>query len=219
MNSSYAACFFVLALIKTTAALASPARRVSIVTGANGYLGREIVHNLIGDDKTSASSSCTSKILCLVRQRRVEEEEKYWKSVAVDTHHDQVQVMPYDMLDGGQTLSDALNRAFENVDDTTTDVECCVYHVASVFSKVDDHRQMGLDNVKGAEDVIRAVAELPSRKIRVVLTSSMAALRGPGQTPLNGKWYTHEDWNNVSELGKDWVRRTNGPKLNQKSVH
>ena len=92
----------------------------------------------------------------------MEEEEKFWKSVA-NIDDQGVQVLPYDMLDGGQTLSEALDHAFNdssnNVDET--DVECCVYHVELVFSKVDDHMQMGLDNVKGAEDVIKAVARLP----------------------------------------------------------
>jgi nucleoside-diphosphate-sugar epimerase len=32
----------------------------------------------------------------------------------------------------------------------------------------------------------------------------MAAVRGTGQKPSNGEYYTHEDWNNLSELGKNW---------------
>ena len=146
INSSYlhASCFIFLALIGNITALASPVRTV-IVTGANGYLGRNIVHNLlesripVHNNKTSRSSSfCISKILCLVCQRRVEEEEKYWKSVA-NIDDQGVLVLLYDMLDGGQTLSEALDHAFDdssnNVDET--DVECCVYHVALVFSKVE----------------------------------------------------------------------------------
>jgi len=213
----YFTCSICLLLFgTTTSALASPnSRKVSIVTGANGYLGREIVHNLLGYRIPIDNSD--DKIICLVRQRRVEEEKRYWKSIAQkipSPHGCEVKVMAYDMLDGGETLLNALNHAFKDCssavigDDADTDVdvdtECCVYHLASVFSPVDDHRQMALDNVKGAEDVIKAVAKLPSRKTKVVFTSSMAAVRGSGQTPRNGKWYTHEDWNTVSELGANW---------------
>jgi len=212
----YSICFVCLVLFEITAALASPtSRKVSIVTGANGYLGREIVHNLLGNRiPIDDNNDCNGKIICLVRLRRVEEEKKYWDSVAEKGGRD-VTVMPYDMLDGGATLLDALDHAFVDAGDmvigTDTDVrdvgvktECCVYHLASVFSPVEDHRQMALDNVKGAEDVIKAIAKLPSRNTKVVFTSSMAAVRGSGQTPRNKKWYTHEDWNTVSELGVNW---------------
>mmetsp|Transcript_289 Transcript_289/g.322 ORF Transcript_289/g.322 Transcript_289/m.322 type:complete len:398 (-) Transcript_289:123-1316(-) len=220
MNSTsiiYFTCLICLLFFDTTTALASPAsRKVSIVTGANGYLGREIVHNLLG--YRIPIDNGDDKIICLVRQRRVEEEKRYWNSIAQKNplpRGCEVKVMAYDMLDGGETLLDALDHAFKDCSssadigndaetDTDVDTECCVYHLASVFSPVDDHRQMALDNVKGAEDVIKAVAKLPSRKTKVVFTSSMAAVRGSGQTPRNGKWYTHEDWNTVSELGANW---------------
>lgn len=194
---------YILTVLGGVNSLALDGRKFSIVTGANGYLGREIVHNLLNCDSSSS-------VVCLVREKRVEEEIRYWDSVVARNNQagsPSVKVMPYDMLDGGKTLSDALEHVLDgpNGGDGDNGVsECCVYHVASVFTKVDDHRQMALDNVKGAEDVIKTVALFPSRTTRVVLTSSMAAVRGTGQIPLNGKWYTHEDWNNVSELGKDW---------------
>ena len=37
----------------------------------------------------------------------------------------------------------------------------------------------------------------------MVLTSSMAAVRATDQTPMNGKFYTHRDWNTVSELNEN----------------
>ena len=117
------------------------------------------------------------------------------------------------MLDGGITLRNALEEG--GVSSSITDekeviTDCCVYHVASVFTPTEEHEQMALDNVKGAEDLMRTVAEVASTTVsqsktfRVVQTSSMAAVRGSGQTPLNGKFYTHEDWNALSELGANW---------------
>ena len=52
-------------------------KRLSIVTGANGYLGREIVKEIVenGDDDAE------NQVLCLVRPKRVEEEEKYWHQI------------------------------------------------------------------------------------------------------------------------------------------
>jgi nucleoside-diphosphate-sugar epimerase len=42
-------------------------------------------------------------------------------------------------------------------------------------------------------------------KLRMVLTSSMAAVRATNQPPINGKYYTHKDWNTLSTLDeKNW---------------
>jgi nucleoside-diphosphate-sugar epimerase len=99
------------------------------------------------------------------------------------------------MLDGGQSIEDALLSA-------PSDFDKVVYHVASVFGPTDDHRQTALDNVKGTEDLVKTLSKFP--KALLVLTSSMAAVRGTGQVPLNGKYYTCEDFNTLSELGKNW---------------
>ena len=183
--------------------------RAFIVTGANGYVGREIVHTLTKDDATK--DDC---ILCLVREHRVEEEASYWK----DQKADNVAVMPYDMLDGGETLRSALQRASEmtigsggegadqkeNDGSTKGSANCrtCLLHVASNFGPSENHSDTALKNVKGAEDVVRICADFPDT--RLVLTSSTAAVRGTGQPPLNGKAYTHLDWNTKSELGLNW---------------
>ena len=160
-----------------------------IVTGASGYLGREIVNCIV-------EKEVDSKILCLVRESRVNEEKNYW-----DSNND-VNVMKYDMLDGGKTVEAALSSIYSGGDDDDDD-ECCIFHVASVFTPTADHEQMALDNVKGAEDLIHAVSGFKD-KIRVILTSSMAGVRGSGQTPKNGKFYTEEDWNTQSQLGANW---------------
>jgi hypothetical protein len=55
-------------LLPTTTALAAAAPRItSIVTGANGYIGREIVHTLLKEPNQQ-------QVLCLVRPARIPEE-------------------------------------------------------------------------------------------------------------------------------------------------
>jgi nucleoside-diphosphate-sugar epimerase len=198
----------------TTFALASntlPSRRTSIVTGGNGYVGREIIQVLLQQQAqqqldttstTSSQSQIRDEIYCLVRPSRVEEETAYWKS---KSNH--VRVMPYDMLDGGATITKALTAAHlrdtnseEGEDDSTILQSCVVYHVASVFGPSDNHMQIAKENVKGTEDVVEAMANFPTKNIRLVLTSSMAAVRGSGQVPSNGQYYTHQDWNTLSSL-------------------
>jgi nucleoside-diphosphate-sugar epimerase len=156
------------------------APRASFVTGANGYVGREIVHELLKSEE---------QIVCLVRKGRVNDEMNYWKD-----RSDCISVQPYDMLDGGKSLENALKTVHEK--------ECVVYHVASVFGPTEDHKQTALDNVKGTEDVLKCLAKFPNSKL--VLTSSMAAVRGTGQEPKNKSCYSYVDWNTVSELGLNW---------------
>merc|ERR1712232_612847 len=103
------------------------------------------------------------------------------------------------MLDGGKTLSDALNIALDS--GNKNDVNLCVYHIASVFGPSEDHIKTAKDNVQGTKDLVRAVEKFSeSNACRLVITSSMAAVRGSGQLPINGKYYTHHDWNTVSKL-------------------
>ena len=168
--------------------------RASIVTGASGYIGREVVHCLL----TDSSSSGEHDIICLVRPSRVEDEQKYWGGVS-----DSIRVMPYDMTDGGATIKDALETAYQSGDDDDdSSSNTCVYHVASNFGPTDDHAQTAKDNVKGTEDLVNTVAKF--KNCRLVLTSSMAAVRGTGQDPKNGSFYTYQDWNTLSKLGENW---------------
>mmetsp|Transcript_3309 Transcript_3309/g.7665 ORF Transcript_3309/g.7665 Transcript_3309/m.7665 type:complete len:367 (+) Transcript_3309:139-1239(+) len=161
--------------------------KASIVTGANGYVAREVVQELLKE-------SPTESIYCLVREGRIESESKYWKQKS-----DCIQVLPYDMLDGGSTMKEALKAARECHE------EICVYHIASVFGPSEDHVQTAKDNVQGTEDLVNALsAESNGQKCRLVVISSMAAVRGSGQEPLNGKWYTDKDWNEKSNLGDNW---------------
>lgn len=177
-------------------AMQSP--NIAVVTGASGFLGREIVKELLADEDTS-----NREIICLVRESRLADEEKYWANIQKDDGdlRCDLRVLPYDMIDGGTSLSNALESIFTR--HSSCDPECCIYHVASIFSPTENHKQMALDNVKGAEDLMNVVATF-SKNIKVIFTSSMAAVRGSGQVPKNEKFYTHEDYNILSELGKNW---------------
>jgi NADPH-dependent methylglyoxal reductase len=185
----------------------SAATKKIVVTGASGYLGREIVNTLINNEEGDEESKSVPDVICLVRGSRVEEETSYWKSKSSTIN---IKVMPYDMLDGGTSIQNALSSVFDGdgkEDSDASDIECCILHVASVFSLCDDHETMAHNNVKGAKDLMNAVANLSADQkdqVRVILTSSMAGVRAGGQIPLNGKYYTHEDWNGESQLGASW---------------
>jgi len=67
-----------------------------------------------------------------------------------------------------------------------------------------------MHNVQGTEDVVRTIAKFNEScgSNQLVLTSSMAAVRGPGQLPLTGgdrNVFTAQDWNTMSTLdAKSW---------------
>ncbi|KAG7350431.1 NAD-dependent epimerase/dehydratase [Nitzschia inconspicua] len=173
--------------------------KVSIVTGANGYIGREVVNVLWNREIKDGS---ISTILCLVRPARVEQEIQFWNRYLQNQPNGcRLEVLPYDMLDGGESILKALRFAStsKSLDsDGNKNIDICVYHIASVFGPSEDHVQTAKDNVQGTKDLFLAMAKIPN--CRVVLTSSMAAVRGTGQEPLNGKFYTNQDWNSLSKL-------------------
>ena len=73
-----------------------------------------------------------------------------------------------------------------------------VIHTAGVFKKCDDmESDLVQPNIALAEQMVCACA---AANARLVLTSSMAAVRGEGQPPSNGGWYTAKnDWNTLSQ--------------------
>ena len=174
-------------------------RTTSIVTGANGFVGRAIVHELLEQQQEQESGQ---KIVCLVRPQRIVQEEAYWKE-CVKPSTTCLEVMAYDMLDGGTTLRAALDQCREG--DNVR-----LYHVASVFGPTENHEETARENVKGTCDVLETVNAWRNENknqqssCKVILTSSMAAVRGTGQDPGNGKYYTASDWNTASKLGANW---------------
>ena len=167
------------------------AKSISIVTGANGFIGRHVVYSLLQRQE----SDC---ILCLVRSKHVLNEQTHWESVN-GMNGCSVKVLPYDMLDNGTTLAKALQYGYQHSPEIF-----CLYHIASTFGPTKDPIQTAHDNVKSAVDAFHTLAKLrvddKTTKLRLVLTSSMAAVRATNQPPLNNQYYTYKDWNTVSTL-------------------
>jgi len=176
-----------------------------LVTGANGFVGRHVVYSLLKRHHDGNDEARKRPIVCLVRAEKVRAEKKYWRAQAENMRKDPaiIRVLPYDMLDGGTTLSDALECA---IADESANKRVCVYHVASSFGPTPDPVRTARNNVKSAEDAVSCLAKCselhPASRFRLVLTSSMAAVRATSQSPLNGKYYTHLDWNTESKLNE-----------------
>ena len=174
-------------------------------------------------------------IICLVRPNRVSYEESYWDAHLQDLQQSLnddsdrvngktnvlIKVMPYEMLDHGGTLYDALQTGIQHyitsIDQNQSEnspphCSISVYHIASVFGPTPDPIQTAMDNVQSAEDVVQTLDRfrrhffqkhsnhVKKTTFRLVLTSSMAAVRATNQPPLNQKYYTHRDWNTLSQL-------------------
>jgi len=202
----------------TAAALAAEAltTTTSIVTGANGYVGRAVVQELLAS--SSRAGDKQRIVVCLVRPPRVASETEYWKQYCA-TKNDggisssSIRVLPYDMLDHGATLAEALrvaaaaasSLADDNHENDDTRCSCTIYHIASVFGPTENHQQTALDNVQGTEELVLTLAKQQQQAnkndCKLVLLSSMAAVRATGQAPRNGQYYTSEDWNTSSQLG------------------
>jgi nucleoside-diphosphate-sugar epimerase len=186
-----------------------------VVTGSNGYLGRAVVHELLKDlhmnDDVGNSqwNRDNTLILCLVRSQHVAVEEKYWNDLGPSISSS-ILVFPYDMLDRGKSLKIALSRFFFlcGISDSSPSdhkPSVCVFHIASVFGPTENHKQTALDNVRGTVDLVTCLGRFGKGcHMKLIVTSSMAAVRGSGQTPLNGHYYTADDWNNLSKLGANW---------------
>ena len=192
---------FIIRLLLLFALATSAVAYVSVITGANGFVGRHVVHSLL------QQSDDTSVIICLVRENKVPQEALYWCAQTDDMDRNNVciKVMSYDMLDNGKTLLKALEAGLQN--SASKSCQICVYHVASSFGPTPDPIQTAKDNVQSTEDAVRELDKFyqshPEIKPRIVVTSSMAAVRATDQTPLNQKHYTYKDWNTLSKLNAD----------------
>lgn len=128
-----------------------------------------------------------------------------------------IKVLPYDMVDGGQSLHQAMRYGFQQHlrHQSASSCDVCVYHIASVFGPTPNPVQTARENVQSATDAVKAMEAFRKEvyseesrakaRLRLVLTSSMAAVRATNQTPLNGKYYTYRDWNTLSKLdAENW---------------
>ena len=182
---------------------------------------------ILETDHTNTKAGDADAVYALVRSHRVQSEKEYWYWMKSADNYNEcsdrimmkggdcaipVHVRPYDMLDGGASLEDCLSEIASlnssgNNEGEQEHINFHIYHAASVFGPTDDHEQTALDNVKGTEDLMHVCVQQsndPSSCIRVIFTSSMAAVRATNQPPLNGETYTHEDWNTLSKLGTNW---------------
>lgn len=175
----------------------------SIVTGASGFVGRAVVHELLLRN-VQCDDNTTDEIVCLVRPQRVTSEQTYWKQhqkqlVPNSSERCIIRVLPYEMLDNGESLEAAI-RSTESLDKMRAPRR--VFHIASVFGPTENHTRTALDNVQGTEQLVRTLGRIGQCKL--ILTSSMAAVRATGQEPANGQYYTENDWNTQSKLGEKW---------------
>jgi nucleoside-diphosphate-sugar epimerase len=90
-----------------------------------------------------------------------------------------------------------------------------VFHTASPFAieVADPEAQLVRPAVEGTRNVLSACAKAGERLKRVVLTSSVAAVRGgkSAAPPKKGLLYTEEDWNETSTVANGeayWVSKT-----------
>mmetsp|Transcript_15683 Transcript_15683/g.31210 ORF Transcript_15683/g.31210 Transcript_15683/m.31210 type:complete len:288 (+) Transcript_15683:173-1036(+) len=112
-------------------------------------------------------------VVGLCRSNRVQSEAEYWRKFS----EDRVSI---------QDINEA------NYPDKFT-----LYLIASNFSPGSE-KAKAIENV---ESVLSAISSVSPRSCQgVVLLSSMAAVRGPGQAPGPAGVFTSEDWNSVSEL-------------------
>ena len=72
-----------------------------------------------------------------------------------------------------------------------------IIHTASVFKKCEDmEKELVQPNIALVKEMVHACKAADAR---LVLTSSMAAVRGAGQSPSAGPCYTASDWNTASQ--------------------
>lgn len=63
--------------------------------------------------------------------------------------------------------------------------------------------------MNGTRNVLSSVVKFKNQVKRTILTSSLAAVRGLGDTPKDGKMFTEDDWNQTSTLEsgvRTWIR-------------
>ena len=98
-------------------------------------------------------------------------------------------------LEDAESISRALEIVKPNV----------IFHLAGAFfpcEKEDAHRLIVKPNVVGTENLMTAASE--HNVVRVAMVSSMAAVRGGGQVPLDGVAFSFEDYNTESKPETGW---------------
>ncbi|KAK9812546.1 hypothetical protein WJX73_007871 [Symbiochloris irregularis] len=153
----------------------------AVVTGASGYLGGEVIHQLLAKGY-NVRGTVTN----------VEDRRKTAPLLALRR-----------ALPGKLTLTEADLFEPGSFDDVVKGADF-VYHTASnvIFDSPNPERDLIDPAVKGTDNVLRSVAKNRKTVKRAILSSSVAAMEKKIAGPKNGKLYTEEDWNDEATIDK-----------------
>lgn len=151
-----------------------------VVTGASGFLGTEIVHQLV---------EAGHEVVAVSRELGRADHLRGLSS-------SRCRVVECDLATDGSGFASM--------------VESCgceyIINTAAVFRKecVSYEEELVLPTLAIVEHLVAAAAAASTVR-RIVHTSSMAGVRDPRQAPANGRFYTAElDWNSVSARDGPW---------------
>lgn len=160
-------------------------QRHAVVTGAAGYLGRELCAQLLAENW---------RVTAVVRQASAERSSALVELARSAGSLGDLELLSLDLMDE-DALTEAIKRLRPSV----------VFHAGGIFRRCQKPmEEMVQPNIAMAEAIIRAAAASPSKPL-VIYTSSMAAVRGPGQVPRDGRsCFDEEDWNRQSRPENGW---------------
>jgi|MDSY01.1.fsa_nt_gb nucleoside-diphosphate-sugar epimerase len=149
-----------------------------VVTGASGFLGTEIVHQL-------SEARHTVTAVCRERARGAHLEGLVG-----------CKVTECDVASEPEGICNILETSAADY----------VINTAAVFRKdcTSFEQELVLPTLAIVENLVAACGRRGPALKRLVHTSSMASVRDPRQLPCNGKYYTSEDWNNLSLREGPW---------------
>jgi nucleoside-diphosphate-sugar epimerase len=158
---------------------------VVCVTGASGFIAMELIRQLLVDESHKFNVRGTVRSLT---GSRGEDNRNALQNLPGAA--ERLTLLQADLLDDG---------AFDECVAGAT----YVFHTASPFimDGVADPQQALINPaVKGTENLLRSVVNAGTAK-RLVVTSSVAAVKGPGSIPGGGRsCFNEDDWNDSSEL-------------------
>lgn len=153
----------------------------AVVTGASGYLGGEVIHQLLAKGY-NVRGTVTN----------VEDRRKTAPLLALRR-----------ALPGKLTLTEADLFEPGSFDDVVKGADF-VFHTASnvIFDSPNPEKDLIEPAVKGTGNVLRSVARNRKTVRRTILSSSVAAMEKKIAGPSNGKLYTEDDWNDEATIDK-----------------